>query len=247
MDSPGPQREIIDSFYASRYLRDLIEVNMRGPADETVGEKFETDLLSQARDKTLEVILTVAAQVRPGMTELDAKALLKEIQTAKGAPKSWHPPQVRFGMNTTLGFGKPGQDNVTLQPNDIFFFDIGPIFEGHEGDVGRPFALGDDPEMKKCCHDAEEIWHEVRRHWREHKATGRDLYDFARACAQKRGWILNLENANGHRIADFPHAAKARGSIEGLEKSPAANRWILEIQIRHPQKPFGAFFEDLLN
>jgi methionyl aminopeptidase len=53
--------------------------------------------------------------------------------------------------------------------------------------------------------------------------------------------------ADDHRIADFPHAARTRGSIEGFEQTPAPNRWILEIQIRHPSKTFGAFYEDLLN
>jgi hypothetical protein len=59
--------------------------------------------------------------------------------------------------------------------------------------------------------------------------------------------VLSLKKAAGHRIADFPHTARRRGSIEKLEYIPATNRWILEIQIRHPEKPFGAFFEDLLN
>ena len=37
--------------------------------------------------------------------------------------------------------------------------------------------------------------------------------DFATAAAHSRGWLLSLTKANGHRIADFPHVAKARGSI----------------------------------
>lgn len=83
--------------------------------------------------------------------------------------------------------------------NDIFFLDLGPIFNSHEGDVERPFAIGNDPEI------------------------------------------------NGHRISDFPHIAKRRGSVEGFEQTPQANRWILEIQIRHKVFPYGAFYEDLLN
>jgi len=27
---------------------------------------------------------------------------------------------------------------------------------------------------------------------------------------------------------------------------PASGLWVLEIQLRHPTRPFGAFFEDLL-
>src|SRR4051812_17409577 len=128
---------------------------MRGSATESVGPGFSVDLLQTARDKTLEVILETARLMRPGLSESQAKKLLTEIQAAKGSPKSWHPPQIRFGENTLLAFGERSAQECILKENDIFFFDIGPIFDDHEGDVGRPFALGNDPEMRKCCQDAE--------------------------------------------------------------------------------------------
>jgi Xaa-Pro aminopeptidase len=220
---------------------------MRGDTDETVGMSFRSDLLQQARDKTLAVISEAAHAVRPGMSEIEAKALILEIQTRLGAAKSWHPAQIRFGKNTLLSFGERSEEGTLLAENDIFFFDIGPIFDGHEGDVGRPFAVGDDPEMTNCCRDAEEIWLEVRDRWKSHKESGAKLYAFATQRAEARGWLLSLKKANGHRIADFPHAARARGSIEEFTQTPAADRWILEIQIRHPVREFGAFYEDLLN
>jgi Xaa-Pro aminopeptidase len=221
---------------------------MQGLTNESVGEFFQVDLLRTARDKTLEIILEVARQMKMGMSEQNAKDLIQAVQTQKGAPKSWHPPQIRFAENTLLSFGKKGlSENVVLKENDIFFFDIGPIFENHEGDVGRTFSIGNDPEIAKCCRDVEEIWHQVREHWRSTGSTGAELYAFAETCARSSGWLLSLEKANGHRIADFPHIARLRGSIEEFDQKPAPNRWILEIQIRHATRSFGAFYEDLLN
>lgn len=219
---------------------------MQGIADETVGPDFQTDLLTAARDRTLAVILEAAARMQPGISEREAKALVQEIQAARGAPKSWHPPQIRLGPNSVLPFNARGEENPVLGENDIFFFDLGPIFDGHEGDVGRTFAVGDDPEMLRCCRDVETIWREVREYWETKQAHGAELYAFARERAEARGWILSLEKANGHRIADFPHAAKNRGSVEEFPGLPQADRWILEIQIRHPSRAFGAFYEDLL-
>lgn len=216
-------------------------------AYETVGEKFSTDLLLRARDKTLRVIELAAEQIRPGITEIQARELVQEIQSREGASKSWHPPQIRFGQNTVLPFGQKGKEAVVLAQNDIFFFDIGPIFSDHEGDVGRAFTVGADEEMKRCCADVETIWSEVRQHWLTSQASGEALYAFAQDRARARNWILSLQKANGHRIADFPHAARERRSIEGFAQRPAPNRWILEIQIRHPNRPFGAFYEDLLS
>jgi Xaa-Pro aminopeptidase len=214
--------------------------------DETVGEIFRPELLQRARDLSLETILRTSKTIQPGMTEAEVKTKLTEIQTELGAPKSWHPPQIRFGVNTLFPFGKPGQENVTLKENDIYFLDIGPLFDEHEGDVGRSFIVGNDPEMKRCCEDVEKIWYEVRNHWKTKGKTGQELYQFAKVRAIMRGWNLSLEKANGHRIADFPHTAKKRGAIETFDKIPMENRWILEIQIRHPEKPFGAFYEDIL-
>ena len=101
--------------------------------------------------------------------------------------------------------------------------------------------------MLRCANDVEKIWLDVRNHWLNHKVTGKDLYNFAENKAQELGWLLTLEQANGHRIADFPHAVRSRGSIEEYSGCPSADLWILEIQMRHPTKPFGAFYEDLLN
>lgn len=214
---------------------------------ESVGEIFDEKLLQEARDRTLAVIEEAARQIQPGMTEKEAKALIKRIQSEKGCPRFWHAPQIRFGENTLQPFGKPSRPDVVLKEDDIFFFDLGPLFEEHEGDVGRSYAVGNDSEMKRCAADAESIWDEVRDEWRRSQASGEELYKFAEGRAAARGWILTTRGASGHRVADFPHSARKRGSIEGLASHPSANRWILEIQIRHPTRPFGAFFEDLLN
>lgn len=215
--------------------------------DETVGDNFEADLLIGARDKTLAVILEAARRVRPGLAESEAKELVRRIQAEMGSAKSWHPPQIRFGGNTALAFGEKGLVDPVLQDNDIFFFDLGPIFDGHEGDVGRTFSVGNDAVMQKCCRDVEQIWHEVRQRWLDEGLTGEKLYLFARRFAEEKGWLLSLKKADGHRIADFPHVARKRGSVEGFKTQPMPNRWILEIQIQHPDGAFGAFYEDLLN
>jgi Xaa-Pro aminopeptidase len=220
---------------------------MQKLTNETVGEKFQLNLLQEARDKTFALIEQVSAVIRPGMTENEARTIIQKIQKEMGSARSWHAPQIRFGENTLMSFGQKGKENNVLGDNDIFFLDLGPLFNDHEGDVGRPFTVGTDTEMQKCCIDAQDIWNEVRNHWLQESASGHELYQFATKCAESRGWKLLHKEANGHRISDFPHAIHIRGTIEGFEDKPAPDRWILEIQIRHPSRPFGAFYEDLLH
>ncbi len=220
---------------------------MKGIANESVGDHFDAHTLTLARDKTLEIVNRVATLVQPGMTAEDVREILHATQEQFGCAKSWHPPQIRFGEDTLLPFGQKGVGKVTLKQNDIFFLDFGLIYKEHEGDVGRTFTVGFDAEMLKCCHDVRVIWQEVRDHWHQNKLSGGALYQFAKVRAEILGWRLKLEQANGHRIADFPHVVRSRGSIEQFQDCPCSNRWILEIQICHPSRPFGAFYEDLLN
>ena len=75
--------------------------------------------------------------------------------------------------------------------------------------------------------------------------NGKELYDFALKVTADLGWVLNM-GLTGHRLGDFPHKAFYDGTLGRVSIHPPPNPWILEIQIRHPTQPFGAFFEDLL-
>ncbi len=73
--------------------------------DESVGTEFSLELLQTARDNALATILDAAKLVKPGYTETQTKTDIAAIQGRLGGPKSWHPPQIRFGENTLLPFG----------------------------------------------------------------------------------------------------------------------------------------------
>ncbi len=72
-----------------------------------------------------------------------------------------------------------------------------------------------------------------------------ELYRYATDQANAMGWVLHLD-IKGHRVSDFPHAIYKGGNLGDFDQAPNAGVWILEIQIAHPQRPFGAFYEDLL-
>ena len=145
----------------------------------------------------------------------------------------------------------PGTSGTVRRPdrvlaaNDIFYIDIGPVFEKWEGDGGDTFVLGDDPDMHAAKRDVRKVFDLVQAKWRDAGLAGRALYDFASDTAQSLGWQLYLEIA-GHRLADFPHKAFHSGTLREFEHAPLSDLWVLEIQIRHPRRPFGAFYEDLL-
>ena len=88
-------------------------------------------------------------------------------------------------------------------------------------------------------------WIRPRDAWFYESLTGRDLYAFAARACREREWSLNLE-LNGHRISDYPHKAHFRGPMSNVDIVPSPDLWVLEIGLAHPERTFGAFYEDTL-
>jgi Xaa-Pro aminopeptidase len=215
------------------------------PGLEAVGAKFNEEQMFFVRQRTRNAIHEIASRVKPGMVEEDAVEMAKDLLADLGMLKGWHDVYVRFGTNTTKTFGAPSDPGIVLGKDDIFLIDIGPVWEQWEGDGGDTFVTGSDPEMARCAEDARTLFHLVRKKWEQESATGKVLYDYATDAASQLGWQLNLD-LSGHRLSDFPHASVYDGPMATLDFTPSPLRWVLEIHIRHPTKPFGAFFEDML-
>lgn len=218
---------------------------------ECVKEAAVPDEILSAREKTWEAMKAIAAAIRPGMTEDEAVGVAKSILSEMGSPKNWHRVYLRFGRNTVKCYGDPSEPGTVLGENDIFYVDIGPVWQSSgttleiEGDAGDTFTTGSNAEMKRCAEDARRLFGIVKQEWSANGKTGSALYRFAAEEADKLGWRLNLK-ANGHRIADFPHAAYFKGNLADMDFEPKAHLWVLEILIRHPTREFGAFYEDVL-
>ncbi len=212
---------------------------------ERSGDNYDFSMMLETRERTRAVIRDVAAQIAPGMAEEDALALMRQTLKARDMLRGWHGIHVRFGSNTLKTFGKPSEPGVILRDDDIFFIDIGPVWRGYEGDGGETFTVGNDPEMLKAAADVRAVYDSVRDAWQREGLTGADLYEFAQAQAAALGWELNLDMC-GHRLSDFPHAVKFDGALMDAPFTPTSGLWVLEIQIRHPDRPISAFYEDLL-
>ncbi|AKA25432.1 M24 family metallopeptidase [Pseudomonas chlororaphis] len=212
---------------------------------EAVGAAYSLQGMLHAKHKTWEAITAIAGRIRPGMLESQARALALEVLAELGMDRIWHPALIRFGENTLKTFKQRSEGDPALGENGIFFIDLGVVWDRHEGDCGATFVTGDDPEMHACAAAAKTLFEQVRDYWGEHKVAGPALYRYAQEQASAMGWVLNLE-IKGHRVSDFPHAIYRAGDLGNFEQCPNVGLWILEIQIAHPTRPFGAFYEDLL-
>lgn len=212
---------------------------------EAVGLAYSLEGMHHAKRKTWEAIAEMARRIKPGMLESEARTLGLEILKDLGMDRIWHPALIRFGENTLKTFKQRSEGDPVLGTDDIFFIDLGVVWDRHEGDCGATFTTGNDPQMQACATAAKTLFDQVRDYWSSQQVAGPELYRYAEEQANAMGWVLNLD-IKGHRVSDFPHAIYRAGDLGNFEECPNVGLWILEIQIAHPTRPFGAFYEDLL-
>ncbi|MBT2116226.1 M24 family metallopeptidase [Dyella sp. LX-66] len=212
---------------------------------EAVGAPYDPALMLRARERSWAVLQGIRERMRPGISEEEARAEAAEVFRAHGMERLWHPVVIRIGANTLKTFREASDPALRLGVDDIYFIDLGLVFDGHEGDVGDTFTTGADPARHACAEAARTLFDEVAAAWRTQGLSGEALYAFAAERAEAMGWRLN-HAIKGHRVGDFPHAIHKAGDLGTLEQAPSSGLWILEIQIAHPSESYGAFYEDLL-
>ena len=183
--------------------------------------------------------------IRPGISESEATDAAHIIFKKHGIEKLWHRPFIRFNQNTLCTFKDRPATNYILQEEDIAFIDIGIVKDGIEGDVGKTIVFGENKEFSHLKNTSEILFQEGVRYWKNENPTGIELYEFITREAKHRDVLFNLSPA-GHLIGAFPHThAWTKGANTYPEKLTAGG-WILEIQIKSLNQPFGAFYEGLL-
>jgi len=196
--------------------------------------------------------------IAPGRTEREVEQDILHLAADRfGVEKHWHKRIVRAGCNTlaTAGDNPPGR---TIGEDDMVFLDLGPVFEEWEADVGRSYAVGQDPLKRALVADLPIQFEAVKAHALANPdITGAALYDFAVRSAEAAGWHFGGRIA-GHLVGEFPHARwpgeKHHGHIRPENptrmRDPDAfgrrRHWILEIHLVAPDGSFGGFYERLL-
>jgi Xaa-Pro dipeptidase len=216
--------------------------------------------LIEAESRALSLLdaIEVGGLIAAGRTEREVEQDVYRLAAESfGVEKHWHKRIVRAGINTlsTAGDNPPIR---TIAADDMVFLDLGPVFEDWEADVGRSYAVGDDPLKHALCRDLPIQFERVRERFKaQEDITGAELYDFAVASAKEAGWVFGGKIA-GHIVAEFPHARlpgpKQKGHISPENpdrmREPDAKghtrHWILEIHLVSPDGTFGGFYERLM-
>lgn len=212
--------------------------------EEAISTNFDQKSYFEARELCLQAIEETVSDLQDGMNYLDGISLMESHLKEKGCEKFWHPSKFRIGTDTVKSFREESDTAISLSNGTPFFIDIGPVFFGHEADLGRTFVHRDSVSYPLAA-ASQSLFKESEKAWRDENLSGEELYKFAAQKAEKRGFELVLK-MDGHRLGDFPHALHYKGSLTDINYSPAPYLWVLEILIKDPQSGYGAFFEDIL-
>lgn len=199
-----------------------------------------------ARQKTWDAIHTIKNLIYPGMTEKEAIKKANEYFADCGVKKFWHKTHIRFGESTVLSFNDPYYENMTLKEDDIFYIDVGPVWDNVEGDCGKTFVIGNSEKYINIAKDVKILFDEIHMYWDKTNVSGKELHEYANILVCKMGYSLLPSYVKGHRLSEFSHFKYSKLGIFDIGFKPSPERWVLEFQICHPSMKFGAFYEDLL-
>lgn len=203
----------------------------------------EVQALRFARAEAWIALGYAAAEIRPGMSAQEAGALTAAVLERQGAEGTWHPTDVRFGAGTLETPGTASRSARVLSAEDIYTIRMGPIWGDCLAGVADTFVLGKDPEMHACAEAAREIWHVLREKVADGHIGGSAFHACAARHAETRGWRLKFDGCS--EVVRLSRGARATGVDYATPRSGVAS-WLMEIQIAHPFRPFGACYRDFV-
>ncbi|MBQ0864338.1 M24 family metallopeptidase [Streptomyces smyrnaeus] len=143
---------------------------------------------------------SVAARLKPGVTERDAARMQREWLRERGVRDWFHLPFAWFGDRTAFtGFKVPLQFFPTdrkLEPGMPFILDLAPILKGCTADVGYSGCLGLDPMHERLMADLLEHRELILNAVRERRSL-REIYEDVERLMVTQGY------ANRHRAYPF--------------------------------------------
>ncbi len=171
----------------------------------------EIELLQRACDIAEEGLLRLMPQLKEGMTERQAAAILEYEMRALGADGVSFATILAFGAGGSVPHHETGDSKLKF--GDPVLVDFGCKVEGYCSDCTRTFLFGDDKQHEdfKKAYAAVLKAHELVKEKVHAGMTGREADAVARDCLKEAGYGELFTHSLGHGIGllihEFPRLA----------------------------------------
>lgn len=236
----------------------MTDLEFNSAVQKKAGESRLAELI-KAQNKALALLETIKERglIQPGKTEREIEQdILRIAEVDFGVKQNWHKRIVRAGHNTLAVFAE-NPPVLMVQPDDIVFLDLGPVFGTWEADVGETLVIGEDVKKHALVAELQTQFDLIRRRLlSEPDITGAELYHYACDCAAQAGYRFGGQIA-GHIVAEFPHL-RLPGERQAHHISPAnpmplsaldsngnVRHWIIEVHLVAQNQKWGGFYERL--
>ena len=144
-----------EASYVTVEMFDRMQKNMPGKdwlavkldAIRMIKDELELSYIEEAVDIADRAFTKLLPELRLGMTELQAAALLEFYLKQEGASRTSFPTIVASGNRSSLPHGQPTDKKI--QAGDFVLFDFGAVYNGYCSDITRTVVMGEASEKQK--------------------------------------------------------------------------------------------------
>ena len=168
-----------------------------------VKDAAELATLTRAIEIADEAVETVAAGLRPGMTEQQVAWEIERAMRSAGADSLSFPTIVASGPNGAKAHHSP--TDRPLEYGDSVYIDTGALYNGYCSDITRSFVLGEASPKFREIYDLVLAAQEAAEANATAGMTGAEIDGIARAVIQDAGYGSEFGHSLGHGIGIAVH------------------------------------------
>jgi Xaa-Pro aminopeptidase len=183
--------------------------------------------LIEAQRLAIRLAETIAADARPGETEIEVRDRADRYVREFGGTGLWTPTTIGFGIGTLSCFPTDRPSTRQLWNLDLGTIDIHPVTkDGWWGDCTRTFQRGDNVAQRQALQTVERI-HDAVLAAVKPGMRACDLFGVFKAELDKTPYLLLDRLSNiGHSLS--AHSSYDAGYIDAWNATPMTGAWAIE-------------------